>query len=220
MSLRRLLAGTGLMCAFVFGVSGAMAQEHEDHSGHDHAKGQDGDKAQDHAAEMEAWMAMATPGPEHANLKYCVGEWKASLKHWMEPGAEPAVSVGKEVNTEILGGRFVQTHFTGDFMGSPFEGHGYIGYDRIKKKYVSTWIDCMGTQVMMQWGDYDAATKTYTFLNEMTKPDGTPMKGQMIDKITGPDTHVMTMYHEMDGKMVKAMEISYERAGNASAMAE
>ena len=45
----------------------------------------------------------------------------------------------------------------------PFEGMGIVGYDNLLKKFVSVWIDNMGTGLMPGTGTYDAATKTYTY---------------------------------------------------------
>lgn len=215
MSLRRCLIGTGLMCALVFGVSSASAQEQKQ-QGHDQ-KGQQADDA-----EMQPWMELSTPGPEHERLKYAIGEWKATTKQWMDPKGEPVVGSGTEVHKAVLGGRFIMSEFHGEFMGQPFTGIGYTGYDRIQKKYVSNWMDSMGTQISTYVGDYDEATKTYTYHGDMLGMSGETIKSKLVDKITGPDSHVFTMYSEMPGQegMVKIMEISYERVGKASAKAD
>jgi len=55
-------------------------------------------------------------------------------------------------------------------MGMPFEGIGINGYDNLKKKFVSTWIDNMGTMIVMSTGTFDPATKTFTYMGEMDNP--------------------------------------------------
>ena len=37
-------------------------------------------------AEMNAWMELAQPGAHHEHLAPFVGNWKGSVRMWMEPG--------------------------------------------------------------------------------------------------------------------------------------
>src|ERR1700686_4569778 len=87
-------------------------------------------------AEMDAMMKAATPGDAHKKLGPMVGTFDCDVKMFMQPGAPPTAGVGVAVNTWALDGRWVQQQFTGTFMGMPFTGIGYTGYDNIKKKYV------------------------------------------------------------------------------------
>ena len=50
------------------------------------------------------------------------------------------------------------------------------GYDNVKKKFLASWIDNMGTGIMNLEGTYDAATKSLTYHAEyepMPDPDAT-----------------------------------------------
>src|SRR6187549_847720 len=85
---------------------------------------------------------------------------KAKITTWMSPGAPPQESTGTSENKWVLGGRFVQQSHEGNFMGQPFSGVGYTGYDNFKKKYVGTWMDTMGTMIMVSQGSADATGKT------------------------------------------------------------
>ena len=78
---------------------------------------------------MEAWAKVATPNEHHAHLARMAGTWKVHGKYWMQPGAPPTKSEGKAQNQMIMGGRFLQTEYTGDFMGETFVGMGIDGYD-------------------------------------------------------------------------------------------
>ncbi len=89
-------------------------------------------------AAMEAMMKAATPGDAHKNLARMVGRWDATVKMYAQPGAPAQVSTGTSVNKLVLGGRWVQESFDGNFMGMPFSGIGYTGYDNLKKQYVGT----------------------------------------------------------------------------------
>ncbi len=166
-------------------------------------------------AMMEAWTKAATPGEQHKRLAdQFAGTWTTKQTMWMEPSAPPMTETGQSVNTPVFGGRQVRMDFTGQFMGAPFEGSGYSGYDNTRGKYTSTWADNMSTGVMLSTGDYDAATKTYTYRGEMADPMN---KGQMIPirqtvRVVDADHHVFEMYEPKDGKEVKTMMIEYTRA--------
>lgn len=165
-------------------------------------------------AMMEAWQKAATPGAQHKQLAdQFVGTWDTKMTAWMDPSAPPVTSTGKSVNTAVLGGRQVRMDFNGQFMGQPFEGVGYSGYDNVRGKYTGTWIDNMSTGLMMSSGDYDAATRTYTFradMPDMMKPGATiPIRETL--RIIDADHHVMEMYEPRDGKEVKTMMLEYSR---------
>ncbi len=163
-------------------------------------------------AMMEAMMKAATPGEAHKKLDAVVGTWDSKVTMWMAPGAPPMVSPGTSTNQWVLGGRYLEQKVTGSFMGMPFNGLGYTGYDNVKKEYFGTWMDNMGTGVMLSTGAMDAANH-WTF------------KGSMPDPVTGKDApfeeHMSMPDHDHmtfdmwspgpDGKMVKVMEISYSR---------
>jgi hypothetical protein len=165
-------------------------------------------------AMMDKWQAFMTPGKEHELLAAKVGTWNCKVTMWNAPGAPPQVSDGTAEMVMILDGRYLQDTTHSTFMGMPFEGRGLTGYDNIKKKYVSTWIDNMGTGIMVAEGTYDPATKT---LNSMgTSPDVMtgkyiPAKGKEI--MHGPDAWSAEMYNPTpDGKgWWKMMQLDYTR---------
>ena len=116
---------------------------------------------------MEAWQKFATPAEAHKALQGMVGTWDAEVTSWMEPGQPPVKSKGTSENRMALGGRWVESRFTSEMMGQPFEGIGYTGYDNQKKKYMGTWMDNMSTAVMVTEGTMDAAGKVMTSTSTM-----------------------------------------------------
>lgn len=165
-------------------------------------------------AEMEAWMKAAMPGPEHKNLEYMVGKWNVTGKFWDDkaPDQPPQDTKGTMSTEWFNEGRFTKYEYKGEMMGMPFTGWGYSGYDNIEKKYVSIWIDSMGTGIMKNTGSYDAATKTFTFTGEMKDPTGKSIKTRETVKVNSKDEHVMTFYHTgADGKDFKMGELNYQR---------
>ena len=163
-------------------------------------------------AQMEAWMKASTPGDAHKKLDGMVGTWDVKVKAWMAPGAPPMESTGTAVNSWVLGGRWMEEKFNGSFMGMPFQGIGYTGYDNIKKQYVGTWMDNMSTAVMVSSGK-GASGNTYEFTSSMDDPmTGKPAMIKEKVTFTDADHHTMEMWGPgPDGKVYKSMEISYSR---------
>lgn len=164
-------------------------------------------------AQMAAMMKASTPGAQHKQLEGFVGSWDAKVKMWAKPGAPPTESTGSSEAKMVLGGRFVEESFNGNFMGQPFSGMGITGYDNVTKKYVGTWADTMSTGVMMSKGTADASGKVITMTSSMPDPEtGKMMPIKETMHITDADHHTFEMWSpDESGKMFKMMEITYSR---------
>ncbi|MBI3451219.1 MAG: DUF1579 domain-containing protein [Acidobacteria bacterium] len=167
--------------------------------------------ADNEKAMMDAMMKMGTPGAQHEALKKFAGSWKAACKMWMGPG-DPQTSEGTSENDVVLGGRFLRESFKGTFMGGPFEGMGFLGYDNLKKKYVSTWIDSLGTMIQDATGQMDKDGKVLTlhgtFTDPLTKKQSPTRE---VTKFVDDKSIVWEMYGTNENKEVKEMEITYTR---------
>lgn len=163
-------------------------------------------------AQMDAWMKFATPGDGHKPLASMVGTFDAKVTTY-QPGAPPQVSSATSVSTWVLGNRYVQENVTGSFMGMPFQGIGYTGYDNAKQQYVGTWIDNFGTGVMTTAGNTSDNGKTWKFKSVTTDPmTGKDMPGEMTMTVADGDHHTSEMWGPgPDGKMMKMMTIEYTR---------
>ncbi|MFT3979374.1 MAG: DUF1579 domain-containing protein [Ferruginibacter sp.] len=169
----------------------------------------------DSATMMKNWMAYSTPGDMHKLLQSWDGTWTGEITSWMTPGAPPQVSTGKAVNKMILGGRYQESIHTSDMMGMPFEGRSVMGYDNAKKKFVSTWVDNMGTGVMTMEGTWDEGSKTLTTTGKCIDPaagNAKEMDIRQVLKVVDDKNHVFEMYGPgPDGKEFKMMEIKMTR---------
>jgi len=170
-------------------------------------------------ASVFATSAMAQPSAkptdEHKILASDEGTWDATVKSFTSgPEAEPAISKGTEVNTVFAGGLWLLSKFEGEFGGAKFEGHGQFGYDPIKKKYVGTWIDSMTPILSVLEGEYDAKTKTMTYVGDGIDPNSKAKYTQKMVTTTKDDgTRVFTLYMKFDGSKdeTKMMEITYQK---------
>lgn len=167
----------------------------------------------DEKAMMEMMQKLATPGEGHKKIDFMVGTWKTKNTMWMDPSKPPEKSEGTAEQRWVLGGRFIEQHFEGTFMGMPFSGLGYSGYYNYKKKYLSTWMDTFGTTMMNMTGSFDAAGKAMTFTGRMD--DFTTGKVVTIrEKLTvvTKDEFLLEMWGpDPQGKDFKMMEIRYTR---------
>jgi len=161
---------------------------------------------------MEQMMKLAAPGPEHEKLKAMVGKWKADVTVIM-PGAPEEKSTGTMNNEMIMGGRYLYQTYEGTMMKMPFKGGGVVGYDNVKKKYVSVWIDEMSTQIMMSEGTMDESAKTITMTAAVDCPmDNSKHTMRQVVTMTDDDHHTYEMFDTgPDGKETKCLTIKYTR---------
>jgi hypothetical protein len=176
-------------------------------------------EAPDMAEMMKKMEEMAAPGPEHKTLASLSGQWETEAQCFMAgPDAPPTVTKGTCKAKMILGGRFLQEEFEGDMMGKKFHGIGLTGYDKLNKKFINTWIDDMGTGVLVSQGTCDASGKVLTLSGKMDDP----MTGQkdkevrLVTRILSPDKHTFEMHDVALGEKSKVMEITYVRKNGTS----
>ena len=159
------------------------------------------------AAMMAEYGALAA---EAENLGPMAGSFTSTTSYWMAPDQPPMVSAGSCEAAWILGGRFLHQSFKGDMMGQPFEGQGWIGWDKVRGAYVSMWIDNFSTAMMdPAEGQLAADGKTVVFVRNTDTPMGPmTMKEVYAPRAGGYD---LTMYMVMeDGSEVKSMHIANE----------
>ena len=162
---------------------------------------------------MKKAGAACTPGAAHQALEPLVGEWKVEVKTWMAPDAPPALSTGTAKSTWTLKGRFVQQEFSGEFMGQPFHGISFTGYDNVREKYRSVWIDDMSTTMVVSEGDADHDGKVITlggsYACAMTGEKDKTMK--RILRIVDKDKRVFEKHDPTKGEKSLCGEMNYTR---------
>ena len=183
-------------------VSGSLAM----------AKEKKQEKQMDPQAMMEMYKKLATPGEPHKQLASLEGSWTTKTKEWMEPGKPPTESAGSCEIKMVLDGRYLQQECAGEMMGQPFNGIGVTGYDNYTKKYVSTWMDSMGTGIFKMEGTGSADGTTITLKGGHDDPIEGRMEHRAVWKIADPNTQVFEMWGSgKRSKDAKMMEITYTR---------
>jgi hypothetical protein len=163
-------------------------------------------------AEMKAWEAYMTPGEAHKMMAEETGTWNCDMTFWHAPGS-PAEKATSTANIKmILGGRYQEMNYSGNVMGMPFEGKGLLAFDNTTKEYTTTWVDNMGTGMMVMRGKAKPGSKTLEFTGEMVDPvSGKPKKCREVYSIVDANTRKMEMYDLSGSKEFKTMEIVMKR---------
>jgi hypothetical protein len=171
---------------------------------------------------MAKMMELAKLGENHKLLADIAGTWNYTVKMWMNPDAqaEPMVSKGTATRKAVMGGRYYQFDVKGQMQmpgadgkmkDMEFKGMALEGYDNVKQKFVSTWMDNMGTGILISEGTYDPATKSFTFNAEMEMMPGMKTKVREVINVVDKDHHTFEWYEDRGGKEAKTMEINYTR---------
>lgn len=169
-------------------------------------------KEMDPQTMMELYQKLATPGEPHKLFASLTGSWTTTTKEWMEPGKPPTESTGTADLKMLLDGRFLYQEFVSQMMGQPFSGIGIDGYDNLRKKYVTTWIDTMGTGFFTMEGTASADGKTITLKGQHAELGGGQMTHRAVWKIADSNTQTFDMYGtHQGGKEMKMLEIAYSR---------
>jgi hypothetical protein len=172
---------------------------------------------------MKQMMDLSKLNENHKLLSEMDGNWNYTIKMWMnpDPNAKPQESKGTASRKSIMGGRYVMMDVTGK-MQMPgqdgkmkdvqFKGMAVEGYDNIKKKFIGSWIDNMGTGIQFSEGTYDPATKTFTYTSEMEPVPGMKTQAREVLKIADNNHMLLEWYENHGGQEKKTMEINYTRA--------
>jgi len=169
---------------------------------------------------MAKMMELGKPGENHKLLASLAGSWTYEVKMWMDPKAAPTTSKGTATRKPVMDGRFFIAEHSGKFqMPGPdgkmkdtnFTGMAIEGYDNVKKAFVSSWIDNMGTMIMTSQGTYDEASKTFTYNAECEMMPGMPVKMREVIKIVDANHHTFEMYEDRGQGESKTMEMTYTR---------
>jgi hypothetical protein len=109
----------------------------------------------------------------------------------MPDSPEPQKAKSVATYKMILDGKYQEGTFKGEMFGMPFEGRGMTAYDNASKEFITTWIDNMGTGMLVSRGQYDEVSKSITF------------NGKMVDPVTGKEKKVKEVITFIDDKNQK-----------------
>lgn len=159
---------------------------------------------------QEKMKAATRPSAAHRALDAFVGDWKAEVKSWCEPGGPAQQSKATAKAYWIMDGHFLEEEFRGEMMGRPFVGQTLMGYDNTKGVYQNVWISDMQTSMVLSEGKGSDNNRLITLEGRtdcpMSGQQGIPIK--LVYRVIDTDRHVLEMFN--NGQ--KSMEITYTRA--------
>jgi hypothetical protein len=169
--------------------------------------------AQDMGGKDQEPPPMPKASKEHAVLKEGVGTWDYVMKFRMGPDAPEQEIKGVETVTMLGDFWAIFDLKTDDFMGMKWHGHGTLGYDEEKKKYIGTFIENMGPHRMLGEGTMDATGKVLTMIwDGIDHETGKPGKMKEVSERKDKDSGTMTMTKiGSDGKESPMFTITYTR---------
>ncbi len=151
-------------------------------------------------------------GPQHRRLAELVGTWKVTQSFWTTGNPAPKIDAGSATYAMVLGGRHLRQDLRIDSPDKAFEALGYIGYDNMAGRYYSSWMDVNFTGLILAYGDYDAASHTYTFLGTLPGPAASkavPLRAEL--KVLDADRFTYDFYERHDGKEALAVRLEYTK---------
>ena len=162
---------------------------------------------------MKQMMEFGAPSEQHQMLEKLAGQWDCEVTEYpMFPGMEITISKGKAKFESEFGGRFVKQEFESEFNGMKYKGIGFMGYDKGKQVFFSTWMDNMSTQFLYAEGSHDEAANTITETCKTHCPLG-EMSNKLVTTMKSDDEILFEMYAQLAGQaeMKKMMQILYRR---------
>ena len=161
---------------------------------------------------MEMMMKLAAPSEGHQLLEGLVGTWAAETSMLMSPTGEPEVSAGTLVNELVLGGRFIQSSYSGTANGMPFEGIGFTGFNNSTGGYEGFWIDNFGTLLSpISHGSYDPETRALTMERTLNDPNFGIVTMRDVTTIESENVHTLEMFSPGPEGEYRNLKIVYTR---------
>ena len=161
--------------------------------------------------DLEQYMKLTNPGPQHEILFPLEGSWKVT---WVQnpPKGEEILGLGTAEVKLILQGRYLEIDELRTMMSAHIEARRFIGYDNRKQKYFTIMIDELGTYSTYAEGDYDSVKKQINLFGVDDDPlldKKTPIRIQITFERENKFTFIMFVNEK--GKEFKTMEVRYIR---------
>jgi len=120
----------------------------------------------------ERMEKLSAPTESHKLLEPLVGKFDQATEVRMGPG-DPMRTKAIGTGTWVMGGRFVRVD-SASAADEELKGErmNVYGYDPAAKKFTLWGIESFGLTAYSATGDWDAATKTFTFDGERDAPGG------------------------------------------------
>ncbi len=155
----------------------------------------------------------AAPKPAELEvLKASVGVWDAQIEVWPQGPDAPSIKFKGVETNRAFGEHWIASDFVFEYQGQTMKLHSIVGYDLDQKKLVGKVID-HGPYAATMTGQYDAASKTVTWVTKAKHANGKPMVQRTTVTHKSADERVLVLRMpnaEKDGH-TKFMQIKFVR---------
>ncbi len=143
-------------------------------------------------------------------LKASIGIWDAEIEVWPEGPDAPSIKFKGVETIRPYGEYWVASDFDSEIDGVTMKVHSIVGYDLDKKKLVGTIVD-HGPYAATMTGDYDAKSKSVSWMTKAKTPDGKPMvqKTVITQKNANERVLVLNMPAAKKDEFTKFMQIKF-----------
>jgi hypothetical protein len=156
----------------------------------------------------------ATVRPHLGMMAMEAGTWDADITFPSNEAGKPDRKArGVQVNELRSGGLWMLNRFSID--GMPYEGTGVWGYDRVTGRYSGVWTDNNDSQMRMDDGRWDEATKTMTWTADMAQPDGRHTRLLLTEEFRGETRNFRIVALTRKGEVPLVSMIFTRRPGTA-----
>jgi hypothetical protein len=164
---------------------------------------------------MAQLLDLSRPGDHHLLLGAISGNWKfqdAKLAFVKGTLTRKPIYDGRFYLVEITGGRLPLPVADGKMKEDNYQCMQTEGYDNGRMAFVTSSINNhIGSDIQLQTGNYDPASKTFTYTWESELLRGQKLKNKRTLNITDADHYVEEYFEERNGKEKKVREIGYTR---------
>jgi len=160
------------------------------------------------ARKAPTWRQQAQP---HADLAKSAGDFDVQYEFFVAPGQPPMKGLAASKREMILNGNYLQETFKMNMMGAAFEGRLTLGYDTVREKMVSTWIDSSSPCLEISYGEMK--DNKMSFSGEgVDDATGTVVKKRMVlENLTADAWTAIFFQAGADGKETMTMRLTYKR---------
>lgn len=164
------------------------------------------------------------PSAAHKHYEPMVGEWDMRWTLLDADGGVARELKGTSTHEWVVGGRWMRATFETDMQlpgGEVFGGVGYFGHDNTTGEYHNVWFENNRTAVQYDTGTYDADARTFEFVGEQPRADGSRFTARTTVRIDSEDRHTIELFAPgRDGKERRALVLVFTRRVDAEGAQE
>lgn len=161
-------------------------------------------------------LEFSRPGGNHALLGTLAGTWNfqdARLPFVKGILVRKPIYDGRFYTVEITGGKLQVPVAGGKMKDENYQGMQLEGYDNGRQQFVATSVNNhIGSDIEMQSGTYDVATKSFIYTWESELIPGMKKKNRRVLKVIDATHYSEEYFEDQNGKETKVRQLDYTRA--------